>query len=149
MELELWHLLVTSIIGPLSFEIVRWRLKRRDDRERKEAENQDKKPTVEAALRSELREDNIKYRDQVAGLESLIRDYENERTRIIADHRKSEQELDKWRTAYYDIRKDKLGLEFEMKMVRKEVDILKAQLELRNITQKMIEGEGPVESNSH
>lgn len=141
MELELWHLLVTSIIGPLAFEIVRWRLKRRDERDRRAEEDKDQKPTVEAALRSELREDNIRYRDQVAGLESLIRDYEDERTRMIAEHRQSEKELDKWRTAYYDVRKDKLGLEFEMKMIRKEVEILKAQLELRNITQKMIEGE--------
>lgn len=141
VEVELWHVLIASLLAPVVIEFVRSRLGARQERERARSEREGKRPSVEAELRDELREDVVRYRQQIVALENLIEEHENERKRLIRERKEALDELDKWKSAYYDVRRDKLSIEFEMKMLRKEVEILKAQLDMRNLTEKMINRE--------
>lgn len=141
IDVELWHVLIASLLAPVVIEWVRSKLAARQEREKAKSAEAGQKPTVEAELRDELREDIVRYRQQIVGLENLIEEHEQERKRLMRERKEALDELDRWKSAYYDVRRDKLSIEFEMKMLRKEVEILKVQLDMRNLTEKMINRE--------
>lgn len=141
IDVELWHVLIASLLAPVVIEWVRSKLAARQEREKAKSAEAGKKPTVEAELRDELRDDIVRYRQQIVDLENLIDEHEQERKRLMRERKEALDELDRWKSAYYDVRRDKLSIEFEMKMLRKEVEILKAQLDIRNLTEQMINRE--------
>lgn len=109
---------LTSILAPIVLEIVR---KRIADKKAEQAEVRDqdaKNDEMAAALRTELRTDNTELRERNATLEA----------QHLADLA-TIHEAEKWKKDFYALRKEKRALEFEVVMLKQELEYLRSTYE--------------------
>lgn len=117
--------LITSLLAPLALEIVRKKInQRKDDAEAKRSEfasvlDADKhNDQVAAELRQELRSENVALKERNSDLERQVRE-----SAIKAE------DAARWEAKFYALKKEKQTLEFELTLVRKELEQFRRQYE--------------------
>lgn len=138
----IWPVVITAILAPLILKLAEHFLSKRTtaEKESKVASAEDRK--LDAEIRDELRDDNLRYRERISELEEANRINEEERRKLRREARIWQDKFDKMESAYYDVYRHRQALDFELKMLRKEVDILKNQLEIRNLSERMLRETG-------
>ena len=105
---------LTSILAPIILEIVRKRIADKKAKLAEVREDDARNDELAAELRSELRNDNTALRERNAALEK----------QHLADLQ-TVQEAEKWKKDFYALRKEKRAMEFEVSMLKQELDYLR------------------------
>lgn len=123
---------LTSILAPIILEIVRKRIADKKAKLAEVREDDARNDELAAELRSELRNDNTALRERNAALER----------QHLADLQ-TVQEAEKWKKDFYALRKEKRTMEFEVSMLKQELDYLRRIYEeYLEIRKRFSDGDG-------
>lgn len=136
--MELFYFLaipiLTSILAPIALELVKRNLnKRKEEREALMSEDQ-RNDQIAADLRDELRTDNVAMKKTIHDQNREIHELQLE----VVKH-------STWESKFYALKKEKQHLEWELKLLKDELDRLREQfdeyVEVRERIQHQVGGE--------
>ena len=125
--------IIGSLASPLIIMFITSKVKKIDEKRKQEIDALTNKPTVEQALRNELREEISRLRRYNDGLQDEVGTLNKERDGF-------RDTIDAWQRSFYKVKEEKARLEYELSVVRRELDNLKFQMEQLKDTKEKFHG---------
>lgn len=133
VNIEIVVALISGILAPLIIQLITNQLKKVEQRKRQELENAGNTPTIERDLRNELREESVRQRARAQALEEDIDELAHENDEL-------REALSKWKTSFYQVKTEKSKIEWELAVLRQEIDSLKKQIIMLQQTKEKMNG---------
>ena len=105
---------LTSLFAPVVLEYIGYRINKKKEAASQAHSNEHHNDEIASQLRQELRDENLVLKERNEALEQKVQDG----SAVVL-------ESERWRARYYAMKKEKQHLEFELTLIRKELEYLR------------------------